>query len=127
MKDPIGNGDHETRIVFRRCRCGTLLSVPDERCHWHAVGSAHYAADLLTCLIASARRPKRTPWQQLLTYLGIHKESVMNLYMFEYIDNDHRERAEVHAVDSLDAFDAFRADHPATPIANVWVERFGAK
>jgi hypothetical protein len=127
MKDPIDNGEHETRMIFRRCRCGTLLSTPDERCAWHAVGSARYASDLLTCLIATVRRPQRTPWRRLLTYLGIHKESAMNLYMFEYIDNGNTERDQVHAVDSLDAFDAFRAEHPRTPIANVWVERFDAK
>lgn len=127
MKDPTGNGEQETRMVFRRCRCGTLLATPSAGCAWHAVGSAQYAADLLTYIIATARRPQRRTWQRLLTYLVIYKESAMNLYMFEYLDNDHRERAEVHAVDSLDAFDAFRADHPATPIANVWVERFGAK
>lgn len=51
----------------------------------------------------------------------------MNLYMFEYLNNGHTERAPVRAVDSLDAFDAFRADHPADPIANVWVEHFAAQ
>lgn len=123
----IDDGDHETRMLFRRCRCGTLLSTPDKRCQWHAVGSAQYAYDLLTCLIATAPRSRRTLWQRLLTCVGIHKETAMNLYLFEYDDNGRTERDEVRAVDSLDAFDAFRADHPATPITNVWVERFGAK
>jgi hypothetical protein len=51
----------------------------------------------------------------------------MNLYMFEYLDNDTMEREDIRAVDSADAFNAFRADHPGVAIANVWVEIFGAK
>ena len=125
MKDKFGDGEHETRLQFRRCRCGTLASTPSESCAWHAVGSARYASDLLTYLIA--HRAERRSWRRLLNLFRPHKDYDVNKYMFEFRDNDQTERAEVHATNSLDAFDAFRADHPHTPITNVWVDRFATQ
>lgn len=52
----------------------------------------------------------------------------MNLYMFEYLD-EHRTRQHqsIRAIDTGDAFDAFRIEHPYAPISLVWVEVFGIK
>lgn len=49
----------------------------------------------------------------------------MKLYLFEYHHNGTIITERVPAVDSLDAFDAFRAKHPHAIIAHIWVE-FGA-
>lgn len=51
----------------------------------------------------------------------------MNLYHFEYLDDGRVQVENIRAVDSRDAFTMFRLDHPAAPIANVWVELFATR
>ena len=131
MTTTIGN--HETRLIDRRCRCGTLLAESSPRCVWHPYGSAQYAADLLIYIASLRRTPRRTLLSRLVTFVSELKDrkgETMNEYLFEYIDNrdNHATKREpIRAVDSRDAFDAFRASHPAAPISNIWVEIFGAK
>ena len=118
---------HETRLLGRRCRCGTPLTEPAKSCLWHAHGSATYAADLNT-YIAFLHKPTRGFSGQLMALSArmrlLLRGKVVNLYMFEYIQDGKIRRVSVRAVDSLDAFNAFRIDHPSVPIANVWVEAF---
>lgn len=120
-------GHHETRMLFRRCRCGTFLTQFRRDCAWHNAGSAQYAADLLG-YVHFLRRRERSLWSRLTAAIGTYTQGkIMNVYLFEYIDNEERKREKVRAVDSLDAFNAFRAEHPAVPIADVWVQAFRAK
>jgi hypothetical protein len=46
----------------------------------------------------------------------------MTTYLFEYIMDGHTERCTIAAIDSLDAFDAFRSNYPHVTISNIWVE-----
>lgn len=50
----------------------------------------------------------------------------MTKYLFEYIEDGHTQRCTVRAVDSRDAFDAFRMSFPLVIISNIWVEAFRA-
>jgi len=46
----ISGRNPETRMVDRRCRCGTLATEQSRGCQWHAAVSALYAAELLEVL-----------------------------------------------------------------------------
>lgn len=48
----------------------------------------------------------------------------MTNYMFEYHTERGTRTTRVRAVDSMDAFDMFRADHPHALIAHIWIELF---
>jgi hypothetical protein len=48
----------------------------------------------------------------------------MTKYRFEYIEDGRAEVCTIAAVDSLDAFDAFRLSFPCVIISNIWVEAF---
>lgn len=128
MTSTIGN--HETRLIDRRCRCGKLLAESSKGCIWHPTGSTRYAADLLIYIATLKRTPRRPPWSRLaaiLRELFDTQGKVMNVYLFEYLDDNAIEREHIRAVDSKDAFNAFRASHPAAPISNIWVELFSTK
>ncbi len=116
----------EIRLINRRCRCGKLLAELSEGCAWHPVGSARYAADLLA-YIAFFGRPTTGLWSRITARISTYlKGKHVNTYMFEYVHDGRKEGpVAVRATNAADAFDAFRADHPAAPIADVWVERFG--
>lgn len=49
----------------------------------------------------------------------------MKRYLFEFHVDGGLRVEPVCAVDSLDAFDMFRADHPRAIISHVYVELFG--
>lgn len=119
---------HEIRLIDRRCRCGKPLAEVSEGCAWHPTRSARYAADLLA-YIALCGRPPRDLWSRVIARFSTYlKGKRMNLYMFEYLHDGRKEEpVKVRAANAADAFDMFRADHPAVPIAYVWVELFGAK
>jgi hypothetical protein len=120
---------HETRLINRRCRCGKPLAEMSNRCEWHGAGSARYAADLLA-YIKTPRCPPWKSWPRVAARLikdKLKQGATMHLYMFEYVDREGNSRTtKVQATNSSDAFNAFRADHPYVPIADVWVE-FGAR
>lgn len=40
-------GEHETRLLNRRCRCGRTATEPGKGCQWHESVAAEYARDLL--------------------------------------------------------------------------------
>ena len=49
----------------------------------------------------------------------------MKTYLFEYHTDHGTETEPVHAADSLDAFNMFRASHPTVIISHIWLEMFG--
>jgi hypothetical protein len=119
---------HETRLIDRRCRCGKLAAEPRKECEWHAHGSAQYAADLLAYIDFHRRPTKRTFGARLMSFATkLFRGDHVNLYLFEYTEDGRTEQAEVCSVDSEDAFNSFRIDHPSVPISNIWVKPFGAK
>lgn len=114
----------EARLINRRCRCGKLLAEPSAGCHWHETGSAHYARDLLR-YIEIKRHSRRSLWTRLATFLNELKGTQgepMRTYLFEYIVDGHTRVHPVHAIDSMDAFNIFRADHPFAPISDIHVQ-----
>lgn len=119
---------HEIRLINRRCRCGKLLTEVSDGCEWHPARSAQYAADLLA-YTALLGRPTHGLWSRIATRVSTYlKGKRMNLYMFEYLrDGRKEEPVPIRAANAADAFDAFRSDHPAVPIAYVWVKLFGGK
>lgn len=115
----------ETRLINRRCRCGKPFAETSNGCHWHAAGSTRYVADLLA-YVAATQSIHKDPWQRIAMLVRKWKGDRMNVYMFEYLDDGRPAGpVSIRATNTVDAFDAFRADYPAVPIAYVWIELFG--
>jgi hypothetical protein len=50
--------DSETRLIDRRCRCGTHATQINRDCKWHDSVSAHHAADLQAAYLRLAATPE---------------------------------------------------------------------